>query len=99
MIFCNVGVLDQQIPEEIKTRYASREHKPAYFDDSGKIIAFDFGFDNFGVRYLNRLETEVKHAYDRINGREERALEIVPTSAIIEYITRNSGRTMVEERA
>ncbi|MBI2662362.1 hypothetical protein HYX11_02800 [Candidatus Woesearchaeota archaeon] len=96
MIFCNVGVLDEQIPEEIKARFES-QHKPAYFDDSGKIIAFDFGFDNFGVHYLNRLETEVKRAYDRLNGREERAPETIPTPAIIGYAMRNLGRMPVEE--
>lgn len=98
MIFCNVGVLDEQVPEEIKARFEG-QHKPAYFDDSGKIIAFDFGFDNFGVRYLNRLETEVKSAYDKLNGREERAPETIPTPAIIGYAMRNLRRTSVEERA
>ena len=97
MIFCNVGVLDEQIPEEIKARFEG-QHKPAYFDDSGKIIAFDFGFDNFGVRYLNRLETELKGAYDRLNGRQERAPETIPTPAIIGYAMRNLGRTSVEEK-
>jgi len=96
MIFCNVGVLDEQIPEKIKERFEG-QHKPAYFDDSGKIIAFDFGFDNFGVSYLNRLETEVKGAYDRLNCRQERATNIMPAPAIIGYAMRNLGITSVEE--
>ena len=39
MIFCNVGVLDEQVPEEIKARFEG-QHKPAYFDDSGKKDAY-----------------------------------------------------------
>ncbi|MFC1752458.1 hypothetical protein ACFL96_03590 [Thermoproteota archaeon] len=62
MIFCNVGLLDEQISPELKQKYEGLTHTPAYFDDSGKIINFDFGFDNFGVRYLNTLETEIKKA-------------------------------------
>lgn len=26
-------------------------------------LAFDFGYDNFGVKYHNNLETELKRAY------------------------------------
>lgn len=63
MVFVNVGVLDEQIPAAIKQRYPDLEHVPAYFDDSGRIIDFDFGYDEYGVRYLNRLETELRKAY------------------------------------
>ncbi|MBF0106923.1 MAG: hypothetical protein HQM16_16545 [Deltaproteobacteria bacterium] len=68
MIFANVGVLDEQIPDKIREGYGGMVHKPAQFDDSGLIINFDFGYDEYGVRYLNRLETEVKKAYNRITG-------------------------------
>jgi hypothetical protein len=99
LIFCNVGVLDEQVPEKIKARYKGQVHKPAYFDDSGKIIELDFGCDNFGVKYMNRLETEVKRAYDRLNSKEERISEAMPIPAIIGYVMRNMGRAQVEERA
>jgi hypothetical protein len=63
VIFANVGVLHDQIPESIRSKFKDLTHTPAYFDDTGKIINFDFSFDNYGVKYLNRLETEVKMAY------------------------------------
>jgi len=69
MVFCNVGLLDEQIPAELKERYEGLIHTPAYFDDSGKIINFDFGFDNFGVRYLNTLETEIKKSFGSMHSK------------------------------
>ncbi|MBW2980225.1 hypothetical protein KY360_02305 [Candidatus Woesearchaeota archaeon] len=65
MVFCNAGLLHEQVSEAIRERYPNHKHQPAKFDDSHKIIAFDFGYDNRGVRYLNRLETEVKKTYAR----------------------------------
>lgn len=99
MIFCNAGVLDEQVPEEIKVKYKEQKHKPAYFDDSGKIIEFDFGFDNFGVRYLNRLETEVKKSYQRMNGEEEKIEDIRVTPALVAFMQRYDSRKSVEEAA
>lgn len=96
MVFCNVGVLDERIPDEIRGGFEEK-HKPAYFDDSGKIISFDFGYDDYGVRYLNRLETEVKSAYDKINGEEQRSLDVIPIPAIIGYAMKNPNRPIVEE--
>jgi hypothetical protein len=80
MVFCNVGVLDEQLPVEMKAACPGIAHMPAYYDDSGKIIAFDFGYDEHGVRYLNRLETEVKKAYNRLVGKQgiETDAELVP---------------------
>ncbi len=69
MVFCNVGLLDGQISQELKDKHNGLTHIPAYFDDSGKIINFDFGFDNFGVRYLNNLETEIKKSFGSMNGK------------------------------
>ncbi len=63
IIFCNVGVLDEAIPQEIKQRYPNLAHKPAYFDDSGRIIKFNFGYDKYGIQYHNRLEDEIRRAY------------------------------------
>jgi hypothetical protein len=82
MIFCNVGVLDNQIPSQVREGYDG-EHVPAYFDDSGKIINFDFDYDNHGVRYLNRLETEVKKAYCNSFSSKNNA-DIV--SSLIKYV-------------
>ena len=69
MIFCNVGLLDEQILQELRDKHSGLTHTPAYFDDSGKIINFDFGFDNFGVRYLNTLETEIKKAFGSMHSK------------------------------
>lgn len=63
IIFANVGVLDEQIPDAIKDQFPQMEHLPAFWDDTGRIIDFDFGYDSYGVRYLNRLEMELKQAY------------------------------------
>lgn len=63
MIFCNVGLLDEQLPKELNDKYPGLKHIPAYFDDSEKVINFEFGFDNYGVRYLNTLETEIKKVF------------------------------------
>ncbi|MBI5072466.1 hypothetical protein HZA99_01470 [Candidatus Woesearchaeota archaeon] len=93
MIFCNVGVLDEQIPQELKQQYPEHTHTPAYYDDCGRIIAFDYGFDNFGVRYLNRLETKVKEAFEAQNGNQEVSLDVAP--AIMHYLSK--ARTIVPE--
>lgn len=69
MVFCNVGLLDEQVPQELRDRHNGLTHTPAHFDDSGKIINFDFGFDNFGVRYLNTLETEIKKAFGSMHSK------------------------------
>ena len=63
IIFANVGSLPHQIPSEIRRAHGNLVHEPAYFDDKGKIIDFDFRFDKFGVKYVNTLESEVKKAY------------------------------------
>ncbi len=99
MIYCNVGVLDTQIPKKIRSRYPGNTHEPAHFDDSGKIIAFDFGCDEYGVRYLNRLETEVKKAYNANKGRVtiENDFDVVP--AIIKYKRKNPDAAQPEEKA
>ncbi|MHA1691896.1 MAG: hypothetical protein ACTSU7_09710 [Candidatus Heimdallarchaeaceae archaeon] len=69
MIFCNVGLLDEQIPQKLRDKYNGLTHIPAYYDDSGKIINFDFRVDNFGVRYLNTLETEIKKAFGSMHSK------------------------------
>lgn len=94
MIFCNVGVLDEQLPQELKQQYPGQTHIPAYYDDSGRIIAFDYGFDKFGLRYLNRLETKVKEAFETQNGSREVSLDLAP--AIMQYLSK-ARRDAVEE--
>jgi hypothetical protein len=63
VVFANVGILDDQVPEEIRARYPGQEHQPAYFDDSGRILDFDFGHNKYGIQYLNGLEDAMKQAY------------------------------------
>ena len=96
VVFCNVGVLDDQIPDEIKEKYPGFIHKPAYWDDSGRIIAFDFSFNEFGVQYLNRLETEVKKSYNKMNGKYDNTAEF-PSSEIVDYVMSGRGAGGVEE--
>jgi beta-phosphoglucomutase-like phosphatase (HAD superfamily) len=91
MIFCNVGLLDEQISPELKKKHPGLKHTPAYFDDSGKIINFDFGFDNFGVRYLNTLETEIKRAYGAGQG-----IDADTVSSLIRYIRTHDARPAEE---
>jgi hypothetical protein len=88
IIFCNVGVLHEQIPTEIRDACPALEHLPAYFDDSGKIIDFEFGYDRFGVRYLNRLETELR----RLLGVEE-------SDGVSEFIRRLTGGAIPRSRS
>ncbi len=82
IVFCNVGMLDEQLPEELKRQYPGIKHFPAYFDDSKKIIDFDFGYDSSGIKYLNTLETEVKKAYGSSTGQVQSIDDI---SALVRY--------------
>jgi len=86
MIFCNVGLLDNQISSELKEKYKGLVHEPAFFDDKSRIINFDFGFDNFGVRYLNRLETEVKKSFGSI---QNKSFNEDFVSSLIKYVQKN----------
>ena len=64
MIFCNVGLLDKQIPQEIKARYSPHfSHKPAFFDDTDNIINLELGITNQGIVLLNEIEALLKKAY------------------------------------
>jgi hypothetical protein len=69
MIFCNVGVLDSQIPASIREQYGSSlEHTPAFFDDKDKIIEFELRLTGEGVTIHNELETLIRHAYQKYAG-------------------------------
>ncbi len=94
MIFCNVGLLDEQIPAAVKEQHPGLTHTPAYYDDSGKIIAFDFGYDTFGVRYLNRLETEVRRTYEAQKGTCSFDSSVLP--AIVRYIATKTDSAVEE---
>jgi hypothetical protein len=65
MFFCNVGLLDNQIPSEIKVKYPNLIHTPAFFDDSGRIVKLSFYHDQYGIHYSNALEKEAKRVYYR----------------------------------
>jgi hypothetical protein len=96
MIFCNAGLLDEQISPELKSKYHGHTHNPAYYDDSGRIINFDFGHDNYGVRYLNRLESKLKEKYDLMNGNSPHTNNrLMP--AIIKYLTKNKDTPQLDE--
>lgn len=58
MIFCNVGVLDEQLPDDIRRK--DIKHSPAYFDDSGRIIDFEYNFDNTWVKAVNSIEVVLR---------------------------------------
>jgi len=58
MIFCNVWVLDEQLPDHIKR--GDFKHIPAYFDDSWRIIDFEYSFDNTGVKTINSIEVALR---------------------------------------
>lgn len=58
LVFCNVGVLHEDLPEQIKSsRY---QHIPAYFDDSGKIIRFEYWYSSTGIQFANSIETHLQ---------------------------------------
>lgn len=63
MVFCNIWVLDEQIPKQIKEKYKWQKHTPAYFDDSWRIVNFEFSHNKYGVNYINNLEDELKKSY------------------------------------
>jgi len=58
LIFCNVGVLDEQLPDSI--RKDGYEHCPAYFDDSWRIIDFEYSFDDTWVKLVNSIEVALR---------------------------------------
>ncbi|MDD3302745.1 MAG: hypothetical protein PHN31_04250 [Candidatus Gracilibacteria bacterium] len=91
MIFCNVGVLDDQIPEEIKSKYENTNHSPAYFDDRG-IVSFEFSYNEFGIDYTNNLESELKKVY---GGKYEKK-SIEDISVLIDFTRKNMGKGVGE---
>lgn len=82
MIFCNIWVLHSQLPEELKKKQKRDEHIPAYFDDSWRIVNFEFTYNEYWVHYLNSLEDELKRAYWSHNGNIE---DSTRTAAIIRF--------------
>jgi hypothetical protein len=70
MIFCNVGLTDDQIPENIKANHEEwMKHTPAYFDDSGKIISLELKVTKEGIAVHNKIESLLKDAYTKINNK------------------------------
>ena len=84
MIFCNVWVLDNQIPEEIKSKYENTNHTPAYFDDKW-IVSFEFWYNEFGIDYINNLESELKKVY--WGKYEQKSIEDI--SVLIDFTRKN----------
>ena len=63
MIFCNAVMTHESLPEALQQNEHDFEHQPAYFDDSGMIIQLEFAVNQFGVRYVNNLEEQVRASY------------------------------------
>jgi hypothetical protein len=64
MIFCNIGLLDDQISQGIKDKYPYYlAHTPAYFDDSEKIVNLSFFHDEYGIIFTNALEHQAREKY------------------------------------
>jgi hypothetical protein len=63
LIFCNVGVLNEQLPAELREKYSSLKHQPAFFDDNSAILELSFTHDKFGIHFTNVLEHMVSEAY------------------------------------
>lgn len=57
MVFCNVGVLHEQLPEELKNW--SHKHSPAYFDDSWAIIALEYSYNEYWLQVSNPIEKRI----------------------------------------
>jgi hypothetical protein len=72
IIFCNVGLTHDQIPEHIKSKYLGWTHTPAYFDDSNIIINLELKVCEEGIVIHNQIETLLKKAYSQYNGRKVR---------------------------
>jgi hypothetical protein len=90
VIFCNCGVLDNQIPEDAVPRKKEENHVPAYFDDSGRIISLNFGYDNYGIHFVNWLESTLKREYDDMFGKR-RSSEDMPE--IVKFARKKLPRT------
>jgi len=64
MIFCNVGLTDEQIPDSLKTKYNhDYKHIPAFFDDTGHIINLELQVSKEGIIVHNAIEPLLKQAY------------------------------------
>jgi hypothetical protein len=87
MIFANVGMLHEQIPEGVRNEFEGLKHIPGYFDDSDRIIDIDFDFDNHGIKYLNRIEAEVKKEYRTYAGKQD--VSNIETPEIIKSISKS----------
>lgn len=67
LIFCNVGLLDEDIPESIKRDHdiGDYEHIPAYFDDTNHIINIQLKASSEGIVLGNDIEPLLKKAYSK----------------------------------
>lgn len=54
IVFCNVWVHHNDLPVELKKR--KFQHIPAYFDDSGRIINFEYQYNATGIHFVNSVE-------------------------------------------
>jgi hypothetical protein len=78
MIFCNVGLLDEQIPDSISRDGVEEDHHfwhsghvPAYFDDNEVLSAIELTCDGFGVKRGNILSALVQETFERMYAKRE----------------------------
>jgi hypothetical protein len=78
MIFCNVGVLNEQIPDSITQEGVDEDryfwhsgHVPAYFDDDEVLSAIELTCDGFGVKQGNILSALVQETFERMYTKRE----------------------------
>lgn len=63
LIFCNVGVLHEDLPKHLQSsRY---KHVPAHFDDSGRIICFEYWYSSTGIQFVNSIETHLQNLQNK----------------------------------
>ena len=65
LIFCNVGLYDNHIPQSIKKEFEIGDlgHEPAYFDDTHHIINLQLAVSRKGITIGNEIEPLLKKAY------------------------------------
>lgn len=68
MIFCNVWILQEQLPIWLKQK--KMRHYPAFFDDSGRIIDYEYSCNQYWVYVVNSIEEELKRIKHTLKNKE-----------------------------
>ncbi len=69
MIFCNAGVLHDQLPDKIKEMFekVGEKHIPAYFDDNRIIKLRRLVFSKHGLDSQFHIESKLREAYAEVS--------------------------------